>query len=111
MVEIFGKYSCRVVHNYLPLNKVTVKEDHPFTPVDNSKLFSKFDMIMGYFQVLINPEPAEYTDVITHIGKFEYTRIPQGLVNSPSTFARLMVEIFGKIKSLLQYFDDLLVNS
>ncbi|KAM9988950.1 hypothetical protein ACTFIY_004999 [Dictyostelium cf. discoideum] len=54
---------------------------------------------------------AKYTVFITHIGKFEYTRIPQGLVNSPSTFARLMVEIFGKIKSLLQYFDDLLVHS
>ncbi|KAM9954701.1 hypothetical protein ACTFIW_003301 [Dictyostelium discoideum] len=53
---------------------------------------------MGYFQVLINPEHSKYTALITHIGKFEYTRMPQGLVNSPSTFARLKVEIFGKIK-------------
>ncbi|KAM9974095.1 hypothetical protein ACTFIR_009437 [Dictyostelium discoideum] len=110
--------SWRVVHDYRQLNKVTVRDDHPFTPVDSllnqckdSKLFSKFDMIMGYFQVLINPEHAKYTAFITHIGKYEYTRMPQGLVNSPSTFARLMVEIFGKIKSLLQYFDDLLVHS
>ncbi|KAM9975425.1 hypothetical protein ACTFIW_013307 [Dictyostelium discoideum] len=110
--------SWRVVHDYRQLNKVTVRDDHPFTPVDSllnqckdSKAFSKFDIIMGYFQVLINPEHAKYTAFITHIGKFEYTRMPQGLVNSPSTFARLMVEIFGKIKSLLQYFDDLLVHS
>ncbi|KAM9986890.1 hypothetical protein ACTFIY_011310 [Dictyostelium cf. discoideum] len=110
--------SFRVVHDYRQLNKVTVRDDHPFTPVDSllnqckdSKLFSKFDMTMGYFQVLINPEHAKYTAFITHIGKFEYTRMPQGLVNSPSTFARLMVEIFGKIKSLLQYFDNLLVHS
>ncbi|KAM9954971.1 hypothetical protein ACTFIW_000801 [Dictyostelium discoideum] len=100
------------------IDLVTVRDDHPFTPVDSllnqckdSKLFSKFDMIMGYFQVLINPEHAKYTALITHIGKFEYTRMSQGLVNSPSTFARLMVEIFGKIKSFLQYFDDLLVHS
>ncbi|KAM9954846.1 hypothetical protein ACTFIW_000949 [Dictyostelium discoideum] len=100
------------------IDLVTVRDDHPFTPVDSllnqckdSKLFSKFDMIMGYFQVLINPEHAKYTAFITHIGKFEYTRMPQGLVKSPSTFARLMVEIFGKIISLLQYFDDLLVHS
>ncbi|KAM9975584.1 hypothetical protein ACTFIW_005457 [Dictyostelium discoideum] len=109
--------SWRVVHEYRQLNKVTVRDDHPFTPVDSllnqckdSKLFSKFDMIMGYLQVLINPEHAKYTAFITHIGKFVYIRMPQGLVNSPSTFARLMVEIFGKIKSLLQYFDDLLVH-
>ncbi|KAM9972431.1 hypothetical protein ACTFIW_002396 [Dictyostelium discoideum] len=50
--------SWRVVHEYRQLNKVTVRDDHPFTPVDSllnqckdSKLFSKFDMIMGYFQV------------------------------------------------------------
>ncbi|KAM9962830.1 hypothetical protein ACTFIR_005747 [Dictyostelium discoideum] len=89
--------SWRVVHDYRQLNKVTVRDDHPFTPVDSllnqckdSKLFSKFDMIMVYFHVLINPEHAKYTAFITHIGKFEYTRMPQGLVNSPSTFARLM---------------------
>ncbi|KAM9948435.1 hypothetical protein ACTFIT_001785 [Dictyostelium discoideum] len=59
--------SWRVVHDYRQLNKVTVRDDHPFTPVDSllnqckdSKLFSKFDMIMGYFQVLINPEHAKY---------------------------------------------------
>ncbi|KAM9985033.1 hypothetical protein ACTFIY_009459 [Dictyostelium cf. discoideum] len=83
------RYSFCVVHDYRQLNKVTVRDDHPFTPVESllnqckdSKLFSKFDMIMGYFQVLINPEHAKYTAFITHIGKFEYTRMPQGLVNS-----------------------------
>ncbi|KAM9974075.1 hypothetical protein ACTFIR_009417 [Dictyostelium discoideum] len=110
--------SWRVVHDYRQLNKVTVRDDRPFTPVDSllnqykdSKLFSKFDTIKGYFQVLINPECVKYIDFITNICKFEYTRISQRLVNSPSTFTRLMVEIFGKIKSLLQYFDDLLVYS
>ncbi|KAM9997130.1 hypothetical protein ACTFIZ_007914 [Dictyostelium cf. discoideum] len=72
------------------IDLVTVRDDHPFTPVDSllnqckdSKLFSKFDIIMGYFQVLINPEHAKYTAFITYIGKFD----------------------------LLQYFDDLLVHS
>ncbi|KAM9955258.1 hypothetical protein ACTFIR_003970 [Dictyostelium discoideum] len=92
--------SWRVVHDYRQLNKVTVRDDRPFTPVDS---------LLN--QVLINPECVKYIDFITHICKFEYTRMSQRLVNSPSTFTRLMVEIFGKIKSLLQYFDDLLVYS
>ncbi|KAM9995061.1 hypothetical protein ACTFIY_001261 [Dictyostelium cf. discoideum] len=81
--------SVRVVHDYRQLNKVTVRDDHPFPPVDSllnqckdSKLFSKFDIIMGYFQVLINPEHAKYTAFITHIGKFEYTRRPQVYYNT-----------------------------
>ncbi|KAM9975561.1 hypothetical protein ACTFIW_005434 [Dictyostelium discoideum] len=47
--------SWRVVHDYRQLNEVTVREDHQFTLVDSllnqckdSKLFPKFDMIMGY---------------------------------------------------------------
>ncbi|KAK5574360.1 hypothetical protein RB653_010668 [Dictyostelium firmibasis] len=108
----------RIVHDYRNLNEVTVRDEHPFTPADNlisqckdSKLFSKFDMIMGFFQVMLNPKHQQYTAFTTHIGKFEYLRMPMGLVNSPSTFARLMVETFGKIKNLLQYFDDLLIHT
>ncbi|KAM9954775.1 hypothetical protein ACTFIW_003375 [Dictyostelium discoideum] len=93
------RYSWRVVHEYRQLNKVTVRDDHPFTPVDSllnqckdSKLFSKFDMIMGHFQVLINPEHAKYTAFITHIVKFEYTRMSQGLVNSPCRVDQVDVE-------------------
>ncbi|EGC35166.1 hypothetical protein DICPUDRAFT_15082, partial [Dictyostelium purpureum] len=110
--------SWRVVHDYRQLNKVTVRDDHPFAPADSllgqckdSKIFSKFDMLMGFYQIAMNPEHKHYTAFTTHIGKFHYKRMPQGLVNSPSTFARMMIEIFGKIKSLLQYFDDLMVHT
>ncbi|KAM9975412.1 hypothetical protein ACTFIW_007680 [Dictyostelium discoideum] len=58
--------SWRVIHDYDQPNKIAVRYDHPFTPVESllnqckdPKLFSKFDMIMGYFQVLINPEQAK----------------------------------------------------
>ncbi|KAM9975596.1 hypothetical protein ACTFIW_005469 [Dictyostelium discoideum] len=64
---------------------ITERDHHSSTPVvsllnqcKDSKLFSK----------------TKYTSFITHIGKFEYSIMPQGLVNSPSTFARLMAEIF-----------------
>ncbi|KAM9981546.1 hypothetical protein ACTFIY_003852 [Dictyostelium cf. discoideum] len=103
------RYSFRVVHDYRQLNKVTVRDDHPFTPVDSllnqckdSKLFSKFDMIMGYFQVLINPEHAKYTAFITHIGKFEYTRMPQVYYNTLMIywFTQNSITWFISLKSL-----------
>ncbi|KAM9999473.1 hypothetical protein ACTFIY_000002, partial [Dictyostelium cf. discoideum] len=87
----------------------TVRDDHPFTPVDSllnqckdSKLFSKFDMIMGYFQVLINPEHAKYTAFITHIGKFEYTRMPQVYYNTLMIFwfTQNSITWFISLKSL-----------
>ncbi|KAM9967270.1 hypothetical protein ACTFIR_007510 [Dictyostelium discoideum] len=54
-----------------------IKEYWVLNQCKYSKLFSKYNMFMCYFQILIN------------------------LVNSPSTFARLMVEIFGNIKKNL----------
>ncbi|KAM9981527.1 hypothetical protein ACTFIY_003850 [Dictyostelium cf. discoideum] len=88
---------------------ITVRDDHPFTPDDSllnqckdSKLFSKFDMIMGYFQVLINPEHAKYTAFITHIGKFEYTRMPQVYYNTLMIywFTQNSITWFISLKSL-----------
>ena len=46
-------------------------------------------------------------------GLYEFTRLPQGLVNSPGTFMRIMEYLFGdlNISKLLLYLDDILVFS
>ncbi|KAF2068905.1 hypothetical protein CYY_009774 [Polysphondylium violaceum] len=66
----------RVVHDFRALNKVTEKDTYPFDDADtlinqtgNSRLFTKFDFIMGYFQVIMNPEHSLYTAFTTHIVK------------------------------------------
>lgn len=45
------------------------------------------------------------------MGLYEYNRLPQGLCNSPASFMRMMLSIFGDLNfsSLLCYLDDLLV--
>ena len=45
--------------------------------------------------------------------KIEFLRMPQGLMNSPSTFQRIMELIFGdmNLSELILYLDDLLVFS
>ncbi|KAF2068762.1 hypothetical protein CYY_009914 [Polysphondylium violaceum] len=114
---IFKNNKWRIVHDFRELNKVTERDIFPFTPADqtlnlckNSNFFSKFDMLMGYFQMEMEEKSIELTAFTTHIGKFEYLKMPQGLVNAPSTFARMMADIVRKVKNLLQYFDDLLVK-
>jgi len=111
-----GKW--RIVHDFRELNKVTERDIYPFAPADqtvnlckNSNIFTKFDMLMGYFQIEMDQESIPLTAFTTHIGKYEYLRMPQGLVNAPSTFARMMSDVFGRIKNLLQYFDDLLIHN
>lgn len=56
-------------------------------------------------------EDKKYTAFTTPLGLHEYSRMPQGLCNSPASFMRMMVSISGDLNfsSLLCYLDDLLV--
>lgn len=44
-------------------------------------------------------------------GKYEYTVMPFGLVNAPSTFARYMADLFRYLPFVCVYLDDILVHS
>uniref|UniRef100_A0A8C1HXU3 Gypsy retrotransposon integrase-like protein 1 n=1 Tax=Cyprinus carpio carpio TaxID=630221 RepID=A0A8C1HXU3_CYPCA len=59
----------------------------------------------------MHEQDKKYTAFITPMGLHEYNRMPQGLCNSPASFMRMMLSIFGDMNfsSLLCYLDDLLV--
>ena len=48
----------------------------------------------GYWQLKVAPEDRHKTAFITKYGLFEYTKMPFGLCNAPSTFQRFMELIF-----------------
>ena len=58
-------------------------------------------------------DASEKTAFVTRYGLFEYTVLPLGLCNAPSTFKRLMNSIIGEYINnfILVYFDDILVFS
>ena len=53
----------------------------------------------------------KYTAFTSPFGLYEYNRMPQCLCNSPATFMRMMLSVFGDqhFLSLLCYLDDVLV--
>ena len=59
------------------------------------------------------PEDMEKTAFVTKYGLFEYTVLPLGLCNAPSTFQRLMNEVMSSyIDDFVGvYLDDILVYS
>lgn len=71
------------------------------------------DLQQAYHQVAIHPGDEHKTAFLCRFGLYEFTVLPFGLTNAPSTFQRLIHSIFHDAldQYLLVYLDDLLVFS
>ena len=63
-------------------NRAIVRERHPITTVDdvlvemnNSTVFSKIDLNMGFHQIVLSKESRQITTFITHKGLYCYKRL------------------------------------
>ena len=75
--------------------------------------FSTIDLASGYHQVGVAEKDCGKTAFCTPFGLYDFTWMPFGLCNAPSTFQRLMERILGhqRFQSLLLYLDDVVVFS
>ena len=104
--------------DYRRLNLIT-EPDHYAMPnisdltssIGTSRVFSKLDLLKGYFQVPVNPEDAPKTAITTPFGTYMFHYSTFGLRNSGATFQRMMDQIFGHLPYCRVYIDDILVAS
>jgi hypothetical protein len=71
------------------------------------------DLQSGYWQLEVDPAHHQKTAFTTKYGLFEYTKLPMGLCNAPSTFQRCMEMILRGLqwKTVLIYLDDIIIFS
>ena len=95
--------------NVYPLPCIKDLLDHLFVEC----YFSKINLVTGYHQVRITPEHQHRSIFLTSYGLFKQMVMPFGLVNAPSTFQRLMNQVFFDVldQQVVVYLNNIFVYS
>mmetsp|Transcript_5973 Transcript_5973/g.7268 ORF Transcript_5973/g.7268 Transcript_5973/m.7268 type:complete len:1243 (-) Transcript_5973:294-4022(-) len=108
----------RLCVDFRLLNLNTIKNAFPlpviedlFMKIGNAKIFSKLDLMSGYFQIRMDPKDEEKTAFVTPFGHYHWKVMPFGVVNGPATFQSFMNQILGDTPNVLVYLDDILIYS
>ena len=113
----------RFAVDYHKLNQVTKQISFPLPRLENifdklgqanASWFSTLDLASGFWQVPLDPETKEKTSFVTNDGqKYNFTVLPFGLVNAPSTYQMVMDKVLQGLnwKILLCYIDDIIIFS
>ncbi|KAG8481392.1 hypothetical protein CXB51_026151 [Gossypium anomalum] len=115
--QIRGKL--RLVINYQPLNHFLQDNKFPlpnnntlFASLAKAKIFSKFDLKAGFWQLGIHPEDRGKTGFCIPNQHFQWKVMPFGLKTAPSLFQKAMTRLFHPImENALIYIDDILLYS
>lgn len=73
--------------------------------------FSTMALPLGYYNLPIYEDNKNCTAFSSPLELHNYNRLPQGLCNSPATFMRMMLSVFGNqnFLNLPYYVDDVLI--
>lgn len=110
----------RMCCDYRRLNDITVPDSGPIPTFEEirdalqgGKIFSKVDLRSGYWQMGLTSDSEEMTAFSPgpQYGLWQWTVLPFGLRNAPSSFHREIRKAFHDFKFVLSYIDDLFIFS
>ena len=107
----------RVVNDFRKLNANTIKDSYPMRNIYDlieqvaaSKVATVIDLRSAFFVQQLTENSRAFTSFpVPGRGLFEYCRSPQGLINSPSAFQRLLDHIMCDIPNVKVYIDDIVI--
>ncbi len=106
--------------DYRRVNRVTVQNAAPLPhmqdvleALEGSQVFTTLDLRAGYWQMSVRPRDRPKTAFITHMGLYQFRKVPFGLCNAPAKFSQLMTQVLGdaQYKHCIAYLDDVVIYS
>lgn len=113
-----GERKFRVVIDYRGINAITVIDHFPLPNITDivdqlggATIFSVIDLTSGYHQISLREEDQHKTGFSALGYKFQFTKLPFGLVNSAAAFQRIMTNILAGLvgKGCFVYIDDIII--
>ena len=100
------------------LNSVTKGDGYPIPSIASildsismGKVFGHSDLASGYWQIPLRSQDRHKSAFCTHVGLYEFLRLPFGLKTAPNTFQRILNTVFADYlhQWLTVYVDDIIL--
>jgi len=101
--------------NFKELNNITVFDPEPLMSPDDifpklscSQFYSTFDFSKGYWDIPMEEKSKDYTTFVTSHGLMRFKVMAFGMVNSGSTYNRMVRKLLDGAQNFESYVDDVL---
>jgi hypothetical protein len=120
VVIAYRNGKARFCVDYRRLNAATIADEFPIprqsdimAALAGSQVLSTLDALSGFLQLEVHPDDVEKTAFRTHLGLYNFLRMPFGLRNGPAIFQHVMQEILSPFLWIfcLVYIDNIVVYS
>jgi len=76
----------------------------------NGKSFSKLDLSRAYKQIKVTENSKPLLTINTHMGLFQYARLPFGISTAPALWQKAMAQVLQGIPGVVYFIDDILIT-